>query len=167
MNIKRNILLNPGPATTTDTVKAAQLVPDICPREREFGELMRAFGNDLLRVVHVTPEAWATVLFCGSGTIAMDACVSSLVPADGKLLIVNNGAYSARAAEMARAYGVPHIDLTFPIDGLPDLARVEQTLAAHPEITAARGFSIPCARSARSPTRTARSASPTPYRHSP
>ena len=32
MNIKRNILLNPGPATTTDTVKAAQLVPDICPR---------------------------------------------------------------------------------------------------------------------------------------
>ena len=136
MNIKRNILLNPGPATTTDTVKAAQLVPDICPREHEFGELMRAFGNDLLRVVHVTPEAWATVLFCGSGTIAMDACVSSLVPADGKLLIVNNGAYSARAAEMARAYGVPHIDLTFPIDGLPDLARVEQTLAEHPEITA-------------------------------
>ena len=136
MNIKRNILLNPGPATTSDTVRAAQLVPDICPREHEFGELMRAFGNDLLRVVHVTPEAWATVLFCGSGTIAMDACVSSLVPADGKLLIVNNGAYSARAAEMARAYGVPHIDLTFPIDGLPDLARVEQTLAEHPEITA-------------------------------
>ena len=136
MNIKRNILLNPGPATTTDTVKAAQLVPDICPREHEFGELMRAFGNDLLRVVHVTPDAWATGLFCGSGTIAMDACVSSLVPADGKLLIVNNGAYSARAAEMARAYGVPHIDLTFPIDGLPDLARVEQTLAEHPEITA-------------------------------
>ena len=127
MNIKRNILLNPGPATTTDTVKAAQLVPDICPREREFGDLMRAFGSDLLRVVHVTPEAWATVLFCGSGTIAMDACVSSLVPADGKLLIVNNGAYSARAAEMARAYSVPHIDLTFPIDGLPDHRRLHDT----------------------------------------
>jgi 2-aminoethylphosphonate--pyruvate transaminase len=136
MNIKRNILLNPGPATTTDTVKAAQLVPDICPREREFGDLMRTFGGDLLRVVHVTPEEWATVLFCGSGTIAMDACVSSLVPADGKLLIVNNGAYSARAAEMARAYGVPHIDLTFPIDGLPDLAVIEDTLKKHPEITA-------------------------------
>ena len=26
MNIKRNILLNPGPATTTDTVKMAQVV---------------------------------------------------------------------------------------------------------------------------------------------
>lgn len=52
MNIKRNILLNPGPATTTDTVKLAQLVPDICPREREFGDLMRALGTDLLKVVH-------------------------------------------------------------------------------------------------------------------
>ena len=136
MNIKRNILLNPGPATTTDTVKAAQLVPDICPREREFGDLMRTFGGDLLRVVHVTPEEWATVLFCGSGTICMDACVSSLVPAGKKLLIINNGAYSARAVAIARAYSVPHIDLTFPIDGLPDLAVIEDTLKKHPEITA-------------------------------
>ena len=38
--IKRNILLNPGPATTTDTVKYAQVVPDICPREKEFADLM-------------------------------------------------------------------------------------------------------------------------------
>lgn len=35
--VKRNILLNPGPATTTDTVKYAQVVPDICPRERNSG----------------------------------------------------------------------------------------------------------------------------------
>ena len=31
--IKRNIILTPAPATTTDTVKYAQVVPDICPRE--------------------------------------------------------------------------------------------------------------------------------------
>jgi len=71
MDIKRNILLNPGPATTTDTVKAAQLVPDICPREREFGDLMRELGEDLLKVVHAEPTDWTTVLFCGSGTICM------------------------------------------------------------------------------------------------
>ena len=136
MNIKRNILLNPGPATTTDTVKAAQLVPDICPREREFGQLMRDLGSDLLKVVHANETEWTTVLFCGSGTICMDACVSSLIPEGGKLLIVNNGAYSARAAAMARAYAVPHIDLQFPIDALPDLEVVERTLIEHPDITA-------------------------------
>ena len=136
MTIKRNILLNPGPATTTDTVKAAQLVPDICPREREFGALMRTLGTDLLCVVQADPAQWATVLFCGSGTICMDACVSSLVPAGEKLLIINNGAYSARAAAIARAYGVPHIDLTFPADELPDLAMIERALEENPEIAA-------------------------------
>ena len=136
MNIQRNILLNPGPATTTDTVKMAQIVPDICPRERAFGQLMRELGTDLLKVVHANAADWATVLFCGSGTLCIDACVSSLVPAGKKLLIVNNGAYSARAAEIARAYSVPHINLTFPADGLPDLDAVESTLAENPDIAA-------------------------------
>ena len=39
--IKRNVLLNPGPSTTTDSVKYAQVVPDICPREKEFSDLMK------------------------------------------------------------------------------------------------------------------------------
>ena len=54
--IKRNILLNPGPATTTDTVKLAQVVPDICPREREFGSMMKEMREDLVRIVHGDPQ---------------------------------------------------------------------------------------------------------------
>jgi aspartate aminotransferase-like enzyme len=38
--VKRNVLLNPGPATTSDTVKYAQVVPDFCPREQEFVDIM-------------------------------------------------------------------------------------------------------------------------------
>lgn len=44
--IKRNVLLNPDPATTTDTVKYAQVVPDICPREKEFVGLMKGLRSD-------------------------------------------------------------------------------------------------------------------------
>ena len=51
MNIKRNVLLNPGPSTTTDTVKMSQIVPDICPREKEFGQLMQNLRKDLLKNV--------------------------------------------------------------------------------------------------------------------
>jgi len=43
--VKRNILLNPGPATTTDSVKRAQVVPDICHREKEFCDLMKSVRN--------------------------------------------------------------------------------------------------------------------------
>ncbi|HJM84041.1 MAG TPA: 2-aminoethylphosphonate--pyruvate aminotransferase, partial [Candidatus Marinimicrobia bacterium] len=51
-DIERKILLNPGPATTTDTVKMAQVIPDICPREKEFGELMAEIRKDLLKIVN-------------------------------------------------------------------------------------------------------------------
>ena len=81
-NIERKILLNPGPATTTDTVKLAQLVPDICPREKEFGDIMRNMRNDLVKIVHGDPDKYTSVMFCGSGTINIDACLSSLLPAD-------------------------------------------------------------------------------------
>ncbi|MDJ0819988.1 MAG: hypothetical protein QNJ58_27540, partial [Desulfobacterales bacterium] len=81
--VKRNVLLNPGPATTTDTVKYAQVVPDICPRENEFVEIMDEVRRELVKVVHADPEIYTAVLFTGSGSIIQDVLVNSLVP-DGK-----------------------------------------------------------------------------------
>ena len=78
--IKRNILLNPGPSTTTDTVKYAQVVPDICPREEEFALLMKNIRDDLVKIVHGDPAIYTAVPFCGSGTICMDIALNSLVP---------------------------------------------------------------------------------------
>ena len=132
--MERKVLLNPGPATTTDTVKQAQVVPDICPREKEFGEVMEELSRDLLRVVHADAERYSAVLFCGSGTLNMDVCINSLLPAGKKILVVNNGAYSARAVGICRAYGLDCIDLSFPVDGPPDLGKVAETLEREPEI---------------------------------
>jgi len=134
MEIKRNILLNPGPATTTDTVKLAQVVPDICPREKEFAARMAGLREDLVRVVHGDPERYTAVLFCGSGTLCMEVCLSSLLPEGKKALILNNGAYSSRAAEICRYYGLPHIELKFPFDRPPNLETVERALREDPEI---------------------------------
>lgn len=132
--IKRNVLLNPGPATTTDTVKLAQVVPDICPREKEFADLMKGFRHDILKTVHADPANYTAVLFCGSGTLNMDVCLNSLLPAEAKVLVVNNGAYSSRAVEICKAYGLNHIDLRFPVDELPDLTCVEAVLKENPDI---------------------------------
>ncbi len=132
--IKRNILLNPGPATTTDSVKYAQVVPDICPREEEFASIMRTLRKDLLKVVHASADKYTSVLFCGSGTINIDICLNSLLPANKKVLIVNNGAYSSRAVEVCEYYGLPHINLKFDVDKLPDLELVEKTLKENSDI---------------------------------
>ncbi|SCW59965.1 2-aminoethylphosphonate-pyruvate transaminase [Ruminococcaceae bacterium YRB3002] len=134
INVKRNVLLNPGPSTTTDSVKMAQVVPDICPREKEFAGLMKGLREDLVRIVHGDTDTYTSVLFCGSGTLNIDVCINSLLPADSKVLVINNGAYSTRAVEICEYYGLPHIDLKFPVDQRPDLAKVEETLKNNPDI---------------------------------
>jgi len=134
MEIKRNVLLNPGPATTTDTVKLAQLVPDICPREKEFAAMLGALRTDLVRVAHGHPDRHTAVLFCGSGTLNMDVCLNSLLPAGGKILVVNNGAYSARAVEVCEYYGLPHIALNYSSYCLPDPGQIEKVLEENPDI---------------------------------
>lgn len=134
MQIKRNILLNPGPSTTTDTVKMAQVVPDICPREKEFAGLMKQMREDLVRIVHGPLDEYTAVLFCGSGTINIDICLNSLLDKDKKALIINNGAYSTRAAEVCEYYGLPYINLVLPVDDIPDMGLVGRTLDDNPDI---------------------------------
>ncbi len=132
--VKRNVLLNPGPATTTDTVKYAQVVPDICPREEEFVGIMDEVRKELVKVVHADPEQYTAVLFTGSGTIIQDVLVNSLVPEGKKICIVNNGAYSARMVDIAGYYNIACVNLEFPTTGLPDLDVVKKTLEADKDI---------------------------------
>ena len=134
MSVKRNILLNPGPSTTTDTVKFAQVVPDICPREREFGRLMKNLREDLVKIVHGDLDEYTSVLFTGSGTLNIDVCLNSLLPEGKKVLVINNGAYSSRAVEICRYYGLPYIELKFPEDQIPDLKVIDQTLKHNPDV---------------------------------
>ena len=134
MNVKRNVLLNPGPSTTTDTVKLAQIVPDICPREKEFQDIMAPMREDLVKIVHGRPEDYTAVLFCGSGTICIDIALNSLLDKDKKALVINNGSYSARAVEVCNAYGLPLIELKQPLDTTPDLALIEETLKNNSDI---------------------------------
>lgn len=108
MDIKRNILLNPGPATTSDTVKFAQVVPDICPREKEFGDIMEFVSKELTNFVGSNDD-YTTILFGGSGTAAVEAILSSVVDEE-IVLIINNGAYGKRICEIAEIYGLSYIE---------------------------------------------------------
>ena len=126
--VKRNILLNPGPSTTTDTVKYAQVVPDICPREKEFANLMKDLRNDLVKIVHGDLKEYTSIIFCSSGTICIDICINSLLDKDKIALVINNGSYSERAVEILKYYGMNYIELTQPYDKKPDLKLIEDEL---------------------------------------
>lgn len=136
MTLSRNILLTPGPATTSTRVKQAQLVPDICPREIEFGQLQASIGQRLVALVH-GEETHDAVLFAGSGTCAVEACISSVVPHDGRILVLVNGAYGQRIVEMCRIHLRPEQLVVHEnaYDEVPDPARIATLLAADPGIT--------------------------------
>lgn len=102
-NVRREVLLNPGPATTSDSVKYAQVCADICPREQEFGEVMEWICREL-SLMAGGPGRVETVLFGGSGTAADEAMLSSCVPDEARLLVIDNGAYGARMAKIASVY---------------------------------------------------------------
>src|SRR5215467_138173 len=99
------ILLNPGPANTTATVRAALVMPDLCHREPEYFEMMRRCRAEITRLAGCG-EDWTTVLFTGSGTAAVEAAICSAVPADRALLVVDNGVYGDRMLKIARAHGI-------------------------------------------------------------
>lgn len=101
--IQREVLLNPGPATTSDSVKYAQVCADICPRETEFGQVMEWILSEV-SLMAGKPGQVETVLFGGSGTAADEVMVSSCVPDTGKLLVIDNGAYGSRIAKIASVY---------------------------------------------------------------
>ncbi|MEG0157339.1 MAG: 2-aminoethylphosphonate aminotransferase, partial [Anaerovoracaceae bacterium] len=108
--------------------------PDICPREKEFGQIMKEMGDDLVKIVHGDLDKYTAVLFTGSGTVNIDACVNSLVPEGKKILVANNGAYSGRATEVCQYYHMDHIDLQLPITEPVDVAKVEEALKANPDV---------------------------------
>src|SRR5215813_11081477 len=128
------ILLNPGPANTTATVRAALVMPDLCHREPEYFEMMRHCRAELTRLAGCGDD-WTTVLFTGSGTAAVEAAIASAVPPDRALLVVDNGVYGDRMAKIAKAHRISvqvlARDNTTPIEP----AAVDEALAAHPGIS--------------------------------
>lgn len=134
MQVKRNILLNPGPATTSNSVKMAQVVPDICPREKEFGDLMEFVSNELTSIVADTND-YASVLFGGSGTAVVEAILTSVVPYDKAVLIVNNGAYGARMCQIAKRYEMNFVEFkSSPIEPI-DLQALEKVIEQNADLS--------------------------------
>lgn len=124
--IRREVLLNPGPATTTDSVKYAQVQSDICPREYEFGDLMEWCATELTKIV-ADPEEYTTVMFGCSGTGADEAMVCSVVPENGKLLVIDNGSYGNRIAKIAGVHRLNYdvfTSSTYEPINLKDLEKV-------------------------------------------
>ncbi|MDR3096407.1 MAG: 2-aminoethylphosphonate aminotransferase [Paraburkholderia sp.] len=129
------LLLNPGPVTLTERVRRSLLQEDLCHRESEFFDVQEEARTRLVGLYDLDPAQWQAVLMTGSGTAAVESMIASLVPAEGKLLIVENGVYGERITQIAAQYRIAHEVVKHEWMQAPDLARICAALDADRSIT--------------------------------
>jgi 2-aminoethylphosphonate-pyruvate transaminase len=130
---------------TSNAVRMAGAGPDLNHRDPEYLDLVREVKAGLLAVYGQAANQWRPYLLGGSGTLAVEAMVTSLVK-DGPVLILENGYYSSRIREIFEIHKIPFKALTFgwldPWDlGLVDAelqTGYEAVIGVHNETTTGR-----------------------------
>jgi len=126
-------LLTPGPLTTSLTVKQAML-HDWGSRDVAFIDANRAVRERLVALAGAEQDH-VCVPLQGSGTFAVEASIGTLIPPEGKALILINGAYGKRMARICDYYRRNYATLETPEDVPNDVAALERTLAGDAAIS--------------------------------
>ena len=110
MNTKRNyLLLTPGPLSTSETVREAML-QDWCTWDKDYNEgIVTPIRKGLLAIAGLDEDEYTDVLLQGSGTYCVEATIGAAVKPTDKLLILANGAYGKRMAQIAEYYHIDHV----------------------------------------------------------
>ena len=129
------LLFTPGPLTTSETVKQ-RMLHDLGSRDSTFIETVKDIRNRLLGLAGLSTDlGYEAILMQGSGTFGLESVVGSVIPPQGKLLVIINGAYGRRIAAMARTLGISVDTLECSEDQTPDLDAIADTLNTNPSIT--------------------------------
>lgn len=132
------LLLTPGPLTTSRTVKEVML-RDFCTWDDDYNSIVTRIRGRLVKLALGDSGAaegdYTSVLMQGSGTFSVEATIGSVIPPDGKLLVVDNGAYGGRIALITERLGIPLEIIKLPETEPADLDRIDQALAADKSIT--------------------------------
>ena len=127
------ILLTPGPLTTTLRTKLAML-RDWGSWDSDFNEVTARVRRSLLKVIR-GEDSHVVVPLQGSGTFSVEAAVATLVPRDGHVLVLDNGAYCKRAARLTTLMGRTCTVMGFDEAEQVSAAALENKLAADKTIT--------------------------------
>ena len=127
------ILLTPGPLTTTLATKAAML-RDWGSWDASFNAVTARVRTHLVQILHAE-DTHVCVPLQGSGTFSVEAAVNTLVPRDGHVLVLINGAYGKRLARLTQMMGrrCSVFETADDVPTTPD--DVDRLLAADPSIT--------------------------------
>ncbi|MDD1780489.1 2-aminoethylphosphonate--pyruvate transaminase [Enterovibrio sp. ZSDZ35] len=128
------LLLTPGPLSTTETVRNAML-KDWCTWDDDYNkDIVEVIRSKLVRLA-TSYQGYTSVLMQGSGTASVEATIGSAISKNGKLLVVDNGAYGARIAQIADYLNIPCAVISPGETAQPQLCDIENALLSDTAIT--------------------------------
>jgi len=130
------LLLTPGPLSTSPTVREAML-RDWCTWDDDYNlGVVTPIREKLVALASAEkPEEFTCVLMQGSGSFAVESMIGSVVPPQGRLLVLANGEYGNRLARIARMLRIETVVHDSGELAPPDLEKLEQTLTEDPGIS--------------------------------
>ena len=127
------ILLTPGPLTTSARTRQAMMV-DWGSWDERFNQLTASVCEQLLAIIDGA-HSHHCIPLQGSGTFAVEAAIGTLVPRDGKVLVLINGAYGKRLAKICEVLGRDFSTFETAEDQPTTAADVDRLLRADAAIT--------------------------------
>ena len=126
-------LLTPGPLTTSMETKQAML-HDWGSRDATFIDMTARVRRHLLEIAGAA-DTHVCVPVRGSGTFAVEATLGTVIPRNGKALVLINGAYGARMVKILDYIGRASVTYETPEDTPPNVAEIDAMLADDTSIT--------------------------------
>ena len=126
-------LLTPGPLTTSHETKAAML-HDWGSRDQNFIDMNARVRGRLLAIANAA-DTHVCVPLQGSGTFVVEAALCTLIPREGKALILINGAYGRRMGKILDYAGRFYVIQETPEDQPPSVDALDQALTNDPDIS--------------------------------
>jgi 2-aminoethylphosphonate-pyruvate transaminase len=112
------------------------MLRDWCTWDADYNEgVVQDIRRRLVAAATADTGDYSAVLMQGSGSFSVEACLGSALPRNGKILILRNGAYGARMADMTRALGIDFIEYAERETEALKAERVASLLSANPDVT--------------------------------
>jgi 2-aminoethylphosphonate-pyruvate transaminase len=127
-------LFTPGPLSTSQTVKHAML-RDLGSRDTEFLAVVADVRRRLLDIAGVREPEYTAIPMQGSGTFAIESVLSTVVPSDGKILLIINGSYGKRMAQICGVQNINDVTVVYSEDTLPDPDELREVIAKDDDLT--------------------------------
>lgn len=129
------LLLTPGPLSTSKTVKATML-RDWCTWDDDYNRnIVEQIRRKLEKLATSQFGYYTSVLMQGSGTFAVESVIGTVIPSNGKVLIIANGAYGNRMIRIAQMLNINYVSYIVAETKIPSIDEVEKILADDTQIT--------------------------------